>query len=388
MTRQTITLELDEDTVHSLADLGEPREVLARLARSTAEDLDGPNPFNRGQTNRSLKTERQETDVIISEMSASTPTETAAMEGGSPTTSNPAPVEQVRVTAKKKMLEGRKSTDTNLSSERSQVDDVIMDQREANSKMVEATLEAHDRTERADAAKERAEQRAQELRSVAEFREMFIGVLAHDLQTPLSSIVIACSLMLRRGELHEVDAKTAVRVIATSQRMSRMISQLLDFTRSRLGGDFPIDKTATDLADVCRNVIDEFDAKIELDVRGEVTGTWDRDRIGEALTNLTGNAVDHAASGTTVSVKAYQDGDFVVLEVSNVGPPISRELLPVLFEPFRRATQAGKSAPAKLGLGLYIANQIVLAHKGTLEARSQGGTTTFTIRLPRELPTG
>ena len=114
-----------------------------------------------------------------------------------------------------------------------------------------------------------------------------------------------------------------------------------------------------------------------------MTGTWDPDRLAEALSNIAGNAVEHAAPGTPVVVRAHPEGDEVVVEIINQGDPIPADVLPFIFEPFRRGKRE-RSATGNLGLGLYIAKQIVLASGGTLDARSAGGTTTFVMRLPRQ----
>jgi PAS domain S-box-containing protein len=229
----------------------------------------------------------------------------------------------------------------------------------------------------------KSQERESDLREVAEFREMFIGILGHDLRNPLGSIVMGAGLLLQRGHLDEQDARIVARIVNGSQRMTRMIAQLLDLTRARLGGGLPIQREPTDLRDVCRNVVDEFEATIDLEVLGDVTGTWDPDRLAEVLSNLAGNAVEHAAPGTAVVVKAQADGAEVVVEIRNQGPPVPADLLPFIFDPFRRAQQGETSKAGNLGLGLYIARQIVLSHGGTLDAHSLDGTTTFVMRLPR-----
>ena len=196
----------------------------------------------------------------------------------------------------------------------------------------------------------------------------------------------AAALLLRRGHLDDEDAETAGRIISSSHRITRMITQTLDLTRARLGGGLPIEAKPTDLREVCRNVVDEFDATIKLEVEGDVTGTWDADRLTEVLSNIVGNAIAYAAPETVVAVKAHADGADVVVEISNQGDPLPADLLPFIFEPFRRAKPRAKSATGNLGLGLYIAHQIVLSHGGTLVASCADGTTTFVMRLPRGAP--
>ena len=258
------------------------------------------------------------------------------------------------------------------------------DLREANAQMVSATIRAQEASEEAEAAKVRTEGREQELREIAQFREMFIGILGHDLRNPLGSIGMATGLLLRRGNLDPPAEQQVARIIKSSQRMTRMISQLLDLTRSRLKGGFPLDLKPTDLCEVCRGVVEEFEGAIHLDASGDLTGTWDPDRLTEALSNIAGNAIEHATPGTAVVVKARADGPEVVVEVINRGAPIPADVLPFIFEPFRRARQRAVSRAGNLGLGLYIAKQIVDASCGTIAACSVDGATTFSMRLPRE----
>src|SRR5450631_271234 len=264
--------------------------------------------------------------------------------------------------------------------------DTTHDLREANQHMVSATIRAQELAEDAEASKARLTESERELREVAEFREMFIGIVGHDLRNPLGSIEMTATSLLRHGGLDEKAKKQVTRIIGSSKRMTRMISQLLDLTRARLGGGFPLEPKPTDLGELCRNVVEEFEGPIHLEVEGDVTGTWDPDRLAEALSNITGNALEHAAPGTTVAVKAHADGPEVVVEISNQGEPIPSDELPFIFEPFRRARQQEKSATGNLGLGLYIAKQIVRSGCGTLVAYSAEGRTTFLLRLPRQAP--
>ena len=428
MAKQSITVELDDETVRDLTTLGKPIEILAHLAQSAAASARLPSRARREQTDESLRAERQKSDlglakdrvaieeaadnvVRVARQRADEVVKTArdSAEGESRPQSN-AGAERARAVLDHErsdadaVLEGeraerrthradylafeRRATDKDLTSERAQADTLIVDQREANQQMVRATIRAQELEVEAEAATKRAEEREGELRSVAEFREMFIGILGHDLRNPLGSIVISAALLLRRGHLNEQDAETAARIIRSSQRIKRMIAQLLDLTRARLGGGMPIEAKPTDLREVCRNVVEEFEATIELEVEGDVTGIWDPDRLAEVLSNLVGNAIEYAAAGTVVIVKAHADEGEVVVEIGNQGEPIPSDLLPHIFEPFRRARQNEKSATGNLGLGLYIAHQIVLAHGGALGAHSGDGATTFVMRMPRRPPPG
>jgi PAS domain S-box-containing protein len=257
------------------------------------------------------------------------------------------------------------------------------DLREANQQMVSATIRAQELTEEAEAAKARTAESERELREVAEFRETFIGIVGHDLRTPLTSIGLTAASLLRHGRLDERANKQIARIVASKERMTKMISQLLDLTRARLGGGFSFEPKPTDLREVFQGVVEEFAAPIQLDIEGDVTGTWDPDRLAEAFCNIAANAVEHAVPGTPVVIKAHGEGPDVVVDVSNQGEPIPEDVLPFIFEPFRRARQHEKSPTGNLGLGLYIATQIVRSGSGTLVAYSADGKTTFSMRLPR-----
>jgi signal transduction histidine kinase len=426
--KKSITVELDDETIGYLAVLGKPIEVLAQLAYSAADGVRGPG-HPRRQTDESLRVERNKADVAIAtnreaaEVEADEVTRIAReradqvvqtarddvdSERSPQSTALEASSEHERTQADGLLEDERSSadavleheraqrrhdpnaflavervaTDQDLTGERAHADTLIVDQREANERMVAATIRAQELVDEAAAAKERAEESERELHAVAEFREMFIGMLGHDLRNPLGSIVMAAASLLRRAHVDEQDAETAARIIRSSQRINRMITQLLDLTRARLGGGLPIEPQPTDLREVCRNVVEEFEATIQLEVEGDVTGTWDQDRLAEVLSNLAGNAIEYAAPGTVVIVKAHADGAEVVVEIKNQGVPLPADVLPFIFEPFRRAKQL-KSVTGNLGLGLYIAHEIVLSHGGSLDAHSAEGTTTFVMRLPR-----
>jgi len=259
---------------------------------------------------------------------------------------------------------------------------VADDLREANQNMVGATIRAQELAETMEAALKISEDRERDLQAVAEFREMFLGIVGHDLRNPLGTIVMSAEALRHSGHLDERDQHDVSRIVANCGRMSRMILQLLDFTRARLGGGFPILSKPANLRDVCRNVVDEFGAAVHLEVLGDVTGTWDPDRLTEALSNVTGNAVEHARPGTVVLVRAHAGASEAVVEIVNQGEPIPPDVLAFIFEPFRQATRR-RSTKGNLGLGLYIAKQIVVASGGTLDVRSGDGTTTFVMRLPR-----
>lgn len=246
----------------------------------------------------------------------------------------------------------------------------------------------YDITERKNAERRLVDLLTRE-RELAEFRERFIGIVGHDLRTPLNTIVMAACSQLSRGRLTNDDARFANRIVTSGNRMARMIGQLVEFTRARLGGGFNLKLEPTDLGKVCNDIAEELrigaSAEIRQTAEGDVRGTWDMDRLAEALSNVAGNATEHAAPGTPVLIHAQGEWDAVVVEITNQGTCIPPNVLPVIFKAFRRAEVNARSSSGHLGLGLYIAYEVVRSHGGTLDVRSSDGSTTFTFRLPRSV---
>lgn len=222
----------------------------------------------------------------------------------------------------------------------------------------------------------------------AAFRERFIGVLSHDLRTPIAAISAAASLLLR-GQLANRESQLATRVLTSVQRMDRMIRDLLDVTRARHGGGIRISRQPVDLANLCRHVVDEIELaypgrSIELVTNGSCEGWFDSDRLAQVVSNLVTNALDYSPPDTTVRIEITRDGEGVRLRVHNQGGPIPRASIPSLFDPFTRGSDMPPSAKRKgLGLGLYIVNEIVRAHGGTIEVESETEQgTSFDVWLP------
>ncbi len=221
-----------------------------------------------------------------------------------------------------------------------------------------------------------------------EFQERFLAILGHDLRNPLASIDMGAGI-LRQRATDPADIRVIDRMRASSLRMSRMIEQILDLTRSRLGGGLQINPQPFDLRDAIEHIADELrtanpSRTIEVSTPS-LSGTWDRDRLEQVFSNLVGNALGYGDPIKPVSVRAYADGGFVVVEVHNEGNPIPRELQTVIFDPFRRGERDSRMPKtAGLGLGLYISNEVVVAHGGRIDIQSGVSEgTTFQIRLPR-----
>jgi PAS domain S-box-containing protein len=226
-----------------------------------------------------------------------------------------------------------------------------------------------------------------------ELRERLVGIVGHDLRGPLSAIGMGAARLLRRGALDDKDRATAERIQRVVGRMAGMVSQLLDFTRVRLGGGFVLSPAQIDLDFVCRQILTEFessqpDRRINYQTDGDTTGVWDHDRLGEIVSNLVANAVQHGDPEAPIDVRTQGSGEAVTLVVKNQGEAIPPELLPSVFNAFRRTSNRKKSGDGVgLGLGLYITHELVLAHGGQIEVHSAPSEgTTFTVRLPRVAP--
>ncbi|MEO8799826.1 MAG: HAMP domain-containing sensor histidine kinase [Polyangiaceae bacterium] len=229
-----------------------------------------------------------------------------------------------------------------------------------------------------------------ELLATAEFRELMMAILGHDLRSPLNAISLGAQLLMNGRGLDEPDVKVLKRIVSSSERMSRMIAELLDFTRARLGGGFALSRTQTDLGEICQNIVDELrvgsPVEIRLSVHKHVNGHWDSDRVAEVISNIVGNAIAHATAGTAVTIDVHAEDGSVSAAITNHGVTIAPELLGSIFLPFRRGSEKPVQRDGHLGLGLYIAYEIVRAHGGTLGVRSSEGTTTFLVALPRCWP--
>jgi signal transduction histidine kinase len=183
------------------------------------------------------------------------------------------------------------------------------------------------------------------------------------------------------------------RIRLSAERATRMIHDLLDFTRAQHGGGIAIQRKAANLHELVHAAVDEAQAtrperSIEVHQSGDGAGEWDPDRLSQVISNLLANALQYSPPGTPVRVQTRGGEDTVALEVHNTGDPISQDLLPRIFEPMERGTELADNAGRSIGLGLYIVRQLMLAHAGTVDVSSTATTgTTFTVRLPRRPPT-
>lgn len=216
------------------------------------------------------------------------------------------------------------------------------------------------------------------------FAELFVGVLGHDLRTPLNTIKLGAEVLAMRED--DGRSSPTQRILKSADRMRRMIDDLLDFTHARLGQGLPLSPREANLLEITQACVDELqpgEPRLVVRSEGDPRGHWDPDRLAQLLTNLLANALEHGDHGAPVHVRI--DGrnvERVEIEVHNTGA-IEPTVLPALFDPFAsgRRTHGRRGG---LGLGLYITQQIAVGHGGTIAVDSdpEHGTR-FVVALPR-----
>lgn len=222
-------------------------------------------------------------------------------------------------------------------------------------------------------------------RATSGLREQFIAVLGHDLRTPVQAISIGATA-LAHSELPPAATSIVQRISRSADRITQLVHDVLDLARGRLGGGIPIAvHSIDDVGDVLRQVVDELrsvhpDRVIEVHTACTAPVQADPGRLAQLLQNLLGNALVHSPPSARVAVRIVTDERDLVLVVTNGGPPIPADVAARMFEPYHRGTTTN---PQGLGLGLYIAAQIVHSHHGTIDVASNSDATTITCRLPR-----
>jgi signal transduction histidine kinase len=200
----------------------------------------------------------------------------------------------------------------------------------------------------------------------------------------------SAQFLLKSGGLTGPQSEAASRILRSGMRTKKLVADLLDVAQTQLGDSLPIEREQMDLGLTCREAVDDMravhpDRTFELDVSGDLFGAWDPARLNQVIANLLQNAIQHGAAGTPVTVSLRGEHERVVLTVHNEGPAISELARQRIFEPLvrgERRTEPGKSS--SLGLGLYIAREIAIAHGGSIDVKSsQDEGTIFTVCLPR-----
>jgi signal transduction histidine kinase len=222
-------------------------------------------------------------------------------------------------------------------------------------------------------------------------RNLLLGMIGHDMRNPLQAIRITASY-LQKLTLGEEVAAAAERLVFSGARLKAMLGDLSDFSRDKLGLGIEVSPLPVDLGDIFLEEVQQLRAahparRIELTSSGDLRGVWDAGRMHQVLGNLLSNALKYGKRDSTVEVVLAGIGEEVIFTVTNDGVKIDDDALRAFFDPLSRGRhpQAHRDQDGGLGLGLYICRQIALAHRGTIQARSDENQTIFEVRLPKHM---
>ena len=222
-------------------------------------------------------------------------------------------------------------------------------------------------------------------------QDMFLAILGHDLRNPLSTTIASSQMLMGYDDVSDKVLSNAARIYNTSNRMDKLITDLMDFTSSQLGQKLSLTLVPTNIAKICNDILEEQQIanpgrEFVVEMSGSFEGNWDEQRINQVFSNLLGNAVQHGATNKPIEVNLTSSQDFVTIKITNHGKPIPESKIKHIFEPLVRHQEnenADYAQKTSLGLGLYIVKEIVLAHKGTLNVTSTGEKgTSFEVLLP------
>ena len=221
-------------------------------------------------------------------------------------------------------------------------------------------------------------------------RDMLFATLGHDLRDPLQAIMMAAQMLERQGaaDTNLANSTLGKRITSSSGRMKRLISEVLDVSRIQNGLGLGITRSSTEIGPLLHDLVREVTTahpglQVRLACDGVGSADIDADRISQVVSNLLSNARHHGDNAMPITVSASADAQTVRLMVVNHGAAIDPELLPSLFDPFKPASTRNRGNPGGLGLGLYIVNEIVKGHDGSVDVRCADGLVTFEVILPK-----
>ena len=224
---------------------------------------------------------------------------------------------------------------------------------------------------------------------VDQARNLLLGMLGHDMRSPLNTIQTTASYLAALNAGAEVSA-AASRLIRSGMSMQSLLDDLVDFNRTNLGLGINISPADADLASLFADELEQLrgahpSCQLELKVVGDSRGHWDGPRLQQILRNLVTNAIKYGAADAPVRVALTGEEADVRFEVANRGPAIEDSAVDELFDPLKRGPEQrdGRNADGGLGLGLFIVREVTRAHGGQVSVRSSGGETVFAVRLPR-----
>lgn len=240
-----------------------------------------------------------------------------------------------------------------------------------------------------------AESVARYAQMVKQSQNMFLAILGHDLRNPLGTSITGASFIMQADDIPAKYIVAATRMFNSGQRMNKLIDDLIDFTRTHLGSGLPIKPREANVAMVCLSVVEELrtfhpERQINFDAQGAMEALIDEDRMAQVFSNLIGNALQYGTKDEPILVLLKSTRNEIIVTVNNNGPVIDSQKLASIFEPLVRLAKneaIDYSRDTNLGIGLFIAREVILAHGGkiSVESNAEAGTT-FSLSVPR-LPT-
>lgn len=233
---------------------------------------------------------------------------------------------------------------------------------------------------------------------IRDSQNVFLAILGHDVRNPLGAISMGAQLILQDTNLPSQHLKVATQVLHSTQRVTEMVADLLDYSTSHLGSGIPVTFAEYDLSAESRAVVQEMklfhpERKFSLELDDNLIVVWDRARISQALSNLMANAVQHGAPASSIWITVSRQQDDVVIVIQNEGEVIAPGKLRTMFDPgksfaMKSTIERNASQTNNLGLGLYITNEIVIAHGGRIWVTStEREGTTVKVQIPMTVNT-
>jgi sigma-B regulation protein RsbU (phosphoserine phosphatase) len=268
---------------------------------------------------------------------------------------------------------------------------IVVDRRKYERELLYARRRAEELLERErimqDQLAEALREQERQAQARAVLAEQLIGIVSHDLRTPLGVVLLGAAALEATG-LPPAHVRIVKRIASATERANRLITDLLDFTQARLGGGLRAALAPIDLHALVADGIEELrlvwhGRMIEHVLRGEGSVNADADRLAQVLTNLVANAMTYGAAAHPITITSAVFAEGLSIAVHNHGPMIPEALMPHLFEPLRRGDHQVKLGSSSVGLGLYIVQAIAEAHGGkvSVESHAELGTT-FTLYVP------
>ena len=238
-------------------------------------------------------------------------------------------------------------------------------------------------------ARETALRTARAAQEAEQRKNDLVVYLAHDLKTPLTSVIGYLTLLRDEPQLSpELRARYTGIALDKAERLEDLINEFFDITRFNLT-HLELEKQPTDLTRMLQQVVSEFgpmlaeaDLTCRLDLPGKLMCPCDGEKLSRVFDNLLRNASHYSLPGTEVRIAGHSDGDTITLTFTNAGKTIPQEKLDRIFDQFFRLDSSRATRTGGAGLGLAIAREIVELHGGTIRAESADNTVTFTVCLP------